>query len=332
MLQHFEGRTTTIFVLATLFNVTLPTVIHQACSRDEDCANQLNTFCKGQECICLPKFSRTYPPCNEGIELGDSCSRHENCEMNDINSYCRHSICRCKPSFHREMSADNITRCHPGPEGEESCYIAEDCGGPNYTCKAGACRCQTGFYKDETTYECRLERLLGQECERDLDCASVVNHSHCSHDRCECKNGYIREGVEGGTEICEIDRGGRGALKILFALMLPVVICAFVYLYRNRKVGQPDKNQGPEEGQAAPAPPPGFCPGVEIGIKAPSESTPLTPMSSEITGTRADSSSLASDKSRPHSSASVVQSRYPTSTFVIGNCDMEVDSPWRTRV
>ncbi|XP_064464011.1 tenascin-like isoform X2 [Ornithodoros turicata] len=335
MLQHFERRTTTIFVLAALFNVILPAVIHQSCSQDDDCAVHPNTFCsKGKECICLARYSRTYPPCNEGIELGDSCSRHENCEVNDNNSYCHQSICRCKPSFHREMLMDNATRCRPGPEFQDSCYIAEDCGGPNFTCAAGRCRCQAGFYKDYGTSECRQQRYLGQDCEKDIDCASVVNNSYCSHERCDCKNGYIRTNLDGIGEVCEIDRGGRGALKILFALMLPVVICAFVYLYRNRKVGQVNKNQSAEDDHAVSPPPPGFAPGIEIGIKAPSESTPLTPMSSDIIGAPADSGSLASDKSRqlPQCSTTIVQNKYLTGTHVVGENDRDQNNHWRTRV
>ncbi|XP_064464010.1 uncharacterized protein LOC135375219 isoform X1 [Ornithodoros turicata] len=378
MLQHFERRTTTIFVLAALFNVILPAVIHQSCSQDDDCAVHPNTFCsKGKECICLARYSRTYPPCNEGIELGDSCSRHENCEVNDNNSYCHQSICRCKPSFHREMLMDNATRCRPGPEFQDSCYIAEDCGGPNFTCAAGRCRCQAGFYKDYGTSECRQQRYLGQDCEKDIDCASVVNNSYCSHERCDCKNGYIRTNLDGIGEVCEIDRGGRGALKILFALMLPVVICAFVYLYRNRKVGQVNKNQSAEDDHAVSPPPPGFAPGIEIGIKdahertraiieeedahqaykiqkagpllsfdksedddvffalpSPSESTPLTPMSSDIIGAPADSGSLASDKSRqlPQCSTTIVQNKYLTGTHVVGENDRDQNNHWRTRV
>ncbi|KAH6925122.1 hypothetical protein HPB50_001034 [Hyalomma asiaticum] len=87
-------------------------------------------------------------------------------------------------------------------------------------------------------------RYLDETCARDSDCESLVNNSYCSGDRCECKNGYIREGALPEDQHCEIDRGGRGALKILFALMLPVVVCAFVYLYSHPEVLPELRNPG----------------------------------------------------------------------------------------
>ncbi|XP_075556483.1 uncharacterized protein LOC142588529 isoform X3 [Dermacentor variabilis] len=226
-----------LLLLLAVREVTPAAYIHQACDSDADCASVANTFCKGEECICLPKFSRSYPPCNEGIELGESCSRHENCEVNDNNSYCHHSICRCKPLFRRVLLvSENITRCRRGHEPRESCYNVEDCNGSNYTCYEGLCRCREGFYKDEETDGCRP------------------------------------------------NRGGRGALKILFALMLPVVVCAFVYLYRNRKVNQANKNQPGEEDQqsAAASPAPLGTYSTDTGVKSPSMNTPLSPMPPDI--------------------------------------------------
>ncbi|XP_049526083.1 uncharacterized protein LOC119457493 isoform X2 [Dermacentor silvarum] len=230
-----------LLLLLLAVEVTPAAYIHQACDSDADCATVANTFCKGNECICLPKFSRSYPPCNQGIELGESCSRHENCEVNDNNSYCHHSICRCKPLFRRVLLvSENVTRC------------------------------RRGRYLDET-------------CARDSDCDSLVNNSYCSSDHCECKSGYIREGAVPDEQHCEIDRGGRGALKILFALMLPVVVCAFVYLYRNRKVNQANKNQsGEEEQQSASSPAPQGTYSTDTGVKSPSVNTPLSPMPPDI--------------------------------------------------
>ncbi|XP_075556481.1 uncharacterized protein LOC142588529 isoform X1 [Dermacentor variabilis] len=274
-----------LLLLLAVREVTPAAYIHQACDSDADCASVANTFCKGEECICLPKFSRSYPPCNEGIELGESCSRHENCEVNDNNSYCHHSICRCKPLFRRVLLvSENITRCRRGHEPRESCYNVEDCNGSNYTCYEGLCRCREGFYKDEETDGCRPRRYLDETCARDSDCDSLVNNSYCSNDHCECKNGYIREGVLPDEQQCEIDRGGRGALKILFALMLPVVVCAFVYLYRNRKVNQANKNQPGEEDQqsAAASPAPLGTYSTDTGVKSPSMNTPLSPMPPDI--------------------------------------------------
>ncbi|XP_077536811.1 uncharacterized protein LOC144149144 isoform X2 [Haemaphysalis longicornis] len=264
--------------------VTAAAHIHQACDGDADCQGVANTFCKGQVCICLPKFSRNYPPCNEGIELGESCSRHENCEVNDNNSYCHHSICRCKPLFRRVLLRDeNVTRCLRGHEPPESCYNVEDCNGPNYTCFGGLCRCKEGFYKDDETEDCRPRRYLDEACTRDSDCESLVNNSYCSAERCDCKNGYIREGTQPDEQLCEIDRGGRGALKILFALMLPVVVCAFVYLYRNRKVNQANKNQANEDDQqSAASPAPQGTYSTDTGVKSPSVNTPLSPMPPDI--------------------------------------------------
>ncbi|XP_077522619.1 uncharacterized protein LOC144133408 [Amblyomma americanum] len=264
--------------------VTPAAYIHQACDNDADCEKVPNTFCKGRECICLPKFSRNYPPCNEGIELGESCSRHENCEVNDNNSYCHHSICRCKPLFRRVLlHGDNVTRCRRGYEPRDSCYNVEDCNGSNYTCSEGLCKCREGFYKDEETEDCRPRRYLDEVCSRDSDCESLVNNSFCSGEHCECKNGYIREGTLPDEQLCEIDRGGRGALKILFALMLPVVVCAFVYLYRNRKVGQANKNQPDEEDQqSVTSPAPQGTYSTDTGVKSPSVNTPLSPMPPDI--------------------------------------------------
>ncbi|XP_070377588.1 nidogen-like isoform X4 [Dermacentor albipictus] len=194
-----------LLLLLAVREVTPAAYIHQACDSDADCASVANTFCKGKECICLPKFSRSYPPCNKGIELGESCSRHENCEVNDNNSYCHHSICRCKPLFRRVLLvSENITRCRRGHEPRESCYNVEDCNGSNYTCYEGLCRCHEGFYKDEETDGCRPRRYLDETCARDSDCDSLVNNSYCSGDHCECKNGYIREGVLPDEQQCEI--------------------------------------------------------------------------------------------------------------------------------
>lgn len=273
-----------LLLLVAVVQVTLAAYIHKACDSDGDCADVPNTFCKGNECICLPKFSRNYPPCNEGIELGESCSRHENCEANDINSYCSHSICRCKPLFRRVLvAAENVTRCRRGIEPREACYNVEDCNGPNATCYEGLCRCREGFYKDENTDDCRPRRYLDESCAQDSDCESLVNNSYCSSDRCDCKSGYIREGTLLYEQHCEIDRGGRGALKILFALMLPVVVCAFVYLYRNRKVNQANKNQSEEEDQqSAASPAPLGTYSTDTGVKSPSVNTPLSPMPPDI--------------------------------------------------
>ncbi|KAL1485000.1 hypothetical protein MTO96_032241 [Rhipicephalus appendiculatus] len=228
-----------LLLLVAVVQVTSAAYIHKACDSDGDCADVPNTFCKGNECICLPKFSRNYPPCNEGIELGESCSRHENCEANDNNSYCSHSICRCKPLFRRVLVAgENVTRCRRGNEPRESCYNVEDCNGSNATCYEGLCRCREGFYKDENTDDCRPRRHLDET-------------------------------------------GGRGALKILFALMLPVVVCAFVYLYRNRKVAS--KNQaGEEDQQSAASPAPQGTYSTDTGVKSPSVNTPLSPMPPDI--------------------------------------------------
>ncbi|XP_075556484.1 uncharacterized protein LOC142588529 isoform X4 [Dermacentor variabilis] len=225
-----------LLLLLAVREVTPAAYIHQACDSDADCASVANTFCKGEECICLPKFSRSYPPCNEGHEP------------------------------------------------RESCYNVEDCNGSNYTCYEGLCRCREGFYKDEETDGCRPRRYLDETCARDSDCDSLVNNSYCSNDHCECKNGYIREGVLPDEQQCEIDRGGRGALKILFALMLPVVVCAFVYLYRNRKVNQANKNQPGEEDQqsAAASPAPLGTYSTDTGVKSPSMNTPLSPMPPDI--------------------------------------------------
>ncbi|KAK8760594.1 hypothetical protein V5799_028140 [Amblyomma americanum] len=287
----------------------------QACDSDVDCEKVPNTFCKGRECICLPKFSRSYPPCHEGIELGESCSRHENCEVNDNNSYCHHSICRCKPLFRRVLlHGDNVTRCRRGHEPRESCYNAQDCNGSNYTCSEGLCNCLEGFYKDEGTEDCRPMRHLDEECARDSDCESLVNNSHCSSEHCECKSGYVREGTHPVEQLCEIDRGGNAAFKILLGLMLPVVVCAIVYLYRSRKVGQANNNQpGEEDRQSVTSPAPQGTYSTDAGVKSPSMSTPLSPMPPDIiTGSPIEVRTNMHNRDNPPSAFSVVCKEWRT--------------------
>ncbi|CAN8009309.1 unnamed protein product [Ixodes pacificus] len=289
----------------------ISTLSGQACSVDGDCDNLANTFCKGLECICLPKFSRSYPPCNEGIELGESCSRHENCEVNDHNSYCHHSICRCKPSYHRVLlPEDNATHCLRGFEPKESCYNAEDCSGSNYTCSDGLCRCRDGFYKDDESEDCRPRKALDEACTRDSDCENMVNNSFCGGERCQCKSGYIRESYKRFPEVFNEDVGGRGALKILFALMLPVVVSAFVYLYRNRKVGQAAKDSADDDQPRSPAPDGTYSSEANaklaLLVTAPSMSTPMSPISADLFGSPSDNGAIALENwNRPHRPGSI---------------------------
>ncbi|XP_013410008.1 uncharacterized protein LOC106173416 [Lingula anatina] len=80
----------------------------------------------------------------------------------------------------------------------------------NSVCTRGRCECRPGFAPDHMG---NCEKVLGMDCNHDLDCASYVYGSHCVLDEpfgtvCKCKPGWYERNFECSPCHCLCDGNG----------------------------------------------------------------------------------------------------------------------------
>ncbi|XP_013400899.1 uncharacterized protein LOC106166783, partial [Lingula anatina] len=80
----------------------------------------------------------------------------------------------------------------------------------NSVCRRGRCECKPGFAPDHMG---NCEKVLGMDCNHDLDCASYVYGSHCVLDEpfgtvCKCKPGWYERNFECSPCHCLCDGNG----------------------------------------------------------------------------------------------------------------------------
>lgn len=109
----------------------------------------------------------------------------------------------------------------------DTCHADSDCLAPGSVCRDDQCACPTGFYYNTTSRDVCVRRLLGNVCDADDDCASVIDDAICAAGLCACAEDRLATSRDGRTQSCVASNDVRDVAVVALGIFLLGCLIAF---------------------------------------------------------------------------------------------------------
>ncbi|KAK1130303.1 hypothetical protein K0M31_018440 [Melipona bicolor] len=199
--------------------------INFSCTESKQCSVFLpNTICENNHCVCIPGYHRVKNVCYKTIDMGGSCTRHEECSHVHDAVCTNNDVCACPGET---VISENRKRClKVARDILDECVENVQCTQTfeKAVCVNQTCHCEDQYHFEPEMKRCFNNRGLDETCGNTFDCYQDENENvtskalKCEKNVCVCAENYERE-----YDKCV---NGGSLLPVLSIFLLCIVIYA----------------------------------------------------------------------------------------------------------